>query len=187
MTRGSRRADRRYRCRHPAGTRGRSATPWPSTTSSPARRHPPTVSPVSDIGRSEHRLVDDRRPSRPPDQIEVRGLRVHAHHGVYPHEQRDGQEFVLDVVLDIDSQVAARTDDLDDTIDYTDLVAQIAELVRSTRFQLIEALGAHVADELLAVRRVSAVRVTVTKPEIAFDEQVDMVSVTVHRVRPVHL
>jgi dihydroneopterin aldolase len=142
---------------------------------------------MSDIGRSERRLVDDRRVARPTDKIEVRGLRVHGHHGVHEHEQVTGQPFVLDVALDVDSQIAARTDSLDDTIDYAILVERIADLVRSTRFNLIEALGAHIADDLLTIPRVAAVRVSVTKPELDFGEEVDAVAVTVFRVRPVHI
>lgn len=142
---------------------------------------------MSDIGRFERRLVDDRRIPRPYDQIEIRGLRVHAHHGVHEHEARDGQQFMLDVVLDMDSQIAARTDDLDDTIDYAELVDRVADMVRSTRFNLIEALGAHIAEQLLAARRVAAVRVTVAKPEVELDEDVDAVAVTVYRARPVHV
>lgn len=142
---------------------------------------------MSDIGRSERRLVDDRRVPRPHDQIEIRGLRVHAHHGVFEHEKRDGQVFVLDVVLDIDSQIAARTDHLDDTIDYAGVVDRVAELVRTSRFNLVEALGAHVAEDLLGIRRVAAVKVRIAKPEVTFDEDVDAVLVTVYRARPVHV
>jgi dihydroneopterin aldolase len=111
---------------------------------------------MSDIGRSERRLVDDRRVARLTDKIEVRGLRVHGHHGVYDQERATGQAFVLDVALDVDSQIAARTDNLDDTIDYARLIERIADLVRSTRFNLIEALGAHIADDLLTMRRVAS-------------------------------
>jgi dihydroneopterin aldolase len=142
---------------------------------------------MSDIGRSERRLVDDRRVARLTDKIEVRGLRVHGHHGVYDQERATGQAFVLDVALDVDSQIAARTDNLDDTIDYARLIERIADLVRSTRFNLIEALGAHIADDLLTMRRVAAVRVCITKPELDFGEEVDAVAVTVFRVRPVHI
>ncbi|HEX6254838.1 MAG TPA: dihydroneopterin aldolase [Euzebyales bacterium] len=142
---------------------------------------------MSDIGRSERRLVDDRRIAKPTDTIEIRGLRVHGHHGVHDHEQLTGQTFVLDVALDVDSQIAARTDSLDDTIDYAMLVERVADLVRSTRFNLSEALGAHIADDLLTMRRVAAVRVCITKPELDFGEELDAVAVTVVRVRPVHI
>jgi dihydroneopterin aldolase len=142
---------------------------------------------VSDIGRFERRLIDDRRISRPHDQIEIRGLRVQGYHGVHGYEARDGQQFVVDLVLDMDTQIAARTDDLDDTIDYVELVSHVADMVRSTRFNLLEALGAHIAEQLLAARRVAGVRVTLTKPEVELDEDVDAVAVTVYRVRPVHV
>jgi dihydroneopterin aldolase len=142
---------------------------------------------MSDIGRSERRLVDERRVARPTDTIEIRGLRVHGHHGVHEHEQVTGQPFLLDVALDVDTQIAARTDSLADTVDYGMLVARVADLVRSTRFNLVEALGAHIADDLLTMRRVAAVRVCIIKPEVDFGEEVDAVAVTVFRVRPVHI
>ncbi len=41
------------------------------------------------------------------DRIALRGLVVRGHHGVYEHERRDGQDFVVDVVLDVDTSVAA--------------------------------------------------------------------------------
>lgn len=142
---------------------------------------------MSDIGRSKRRLVDDRRGTRRSDTIEIRGLRVHAYHGVHADEQRDGQVFVVDVGLEVDSLIAARTDSLDDTIDYAWLVRHVADLVRSTRFNLLEALGAHIADRLLVMDRVARVCVRITKPEVAFDEDVDAVVVTVQRSRPVHI
>ncbi|CAN5918408.1 dihydroneopterin aldolase [soil metagenome] len=140
---------------------------------------------MSDIGRAERRLAADR--SRRADQVQITGLQVEAHHGVYEDERRDGQLFLVDVVLDVDTQIAARTDNLDDTIDYAQLVTDVAELIRSTQFRLLEALAGHVADRLLMRRRVAAVRIRITKPELDLPEEVDAVSVQVHRVRPVHL
>lgn len=141
---------------------------------------------MGQTARRDHVATDERR-VRPIDRIEVRGLRVHGHHGVYDHERADGQPFVLDIVLDVDSQISARTDDIADTIDYAGLVRRIAEMVRSTRFNLLEALGAHIADDLLTIRRVAAVRVSITKPEVDLGEDVDGVTVTVFRMRPVHI
>lgn len=142
---------------------------------------------MSDIGRSERRLVDDRRGFRRSDTIEIRGLRVYAYHGVHPEEQREGQTFVIDVALEVDSLIAARTDSLDDTIDYGWLVRHVADMVRSTRFNLLEALGAHIAERLLLIDRVARVCVRIAKPEVAFDEDVDAVVVSVQRSRPVHI
>ena len=140
---------------------------------------------MSDIRRAERRLADDG--SRRADQVQVTGLRVEAHHGVFDDERSEGQLFLVDVILDVDTQIAARTDDLDDTIDYAQLVGDVADMIRSTQFHLLEALAAHVADELLARQRVASVRVRITKPDVELPEDVDAVSVQVHRVRPVHI
>lgn len=142
---------------------------------------------MSDIGRFERHLVERQPAARQTDAIEIRGLRVFAHHGVHAEERRDGQPFVLDVVLETDTRIAARTDDLSDAIDYAALVDRIAELVRSTRFELIEALGAHIADDLLALGGVSSVHVRIHKPELTLAEEVDEVAVRVVRSRPRHI
>jgi dihydroneopterin aldolase len=142
---------------------------------------------MSDIGRFERRLVERQPRPQQADAIEVRGLRVVANHGVLPAEREHDQPFVVDVVLETDTRIAARSDDLADAIDYAALVDRIAELVRSTRFDLLEALGAHIADDLLTIGGVSCVHVRVHKPEVQLDEQVDAVAVTVVRSRPRHI
>ena len=52
------------------------------------------------------------------DRIALRGLRVFGRHGVLEHEQRDGQEFIIDAVLWLDTRAAAANDDLSLTVDY---------------------------------------------------------------------
>jgi 7,8-dihydroneopterin aldolase/epimerase/oxygenase len=63
------------------------------------------------------------------DRIELRGLRVRGHHGVYEHERRDGQEFVVDITVWMDLTAAARSDDLADTLDYGALAQRAAAIV----------------------------------------------------------
>ena len=50
------------------------------------------------------------------DRIELRGLRVRGTHGVFDHEKRDGQDFLVDLVLWTDFTAATASDDLADTI-----------------------------------------------------------------------
>lgn len=142
---------------------------------------------MSDIGRFERRLVERQPQPRQTDAIEVRGLRVVANHGVLPEEREQGQPFLVDVMLETDTRIAARSDNLADAIDYAALVDRIAALVRSTRFDLLEALGARIADDLLTIGGVSCAHVRIHKPEVALDEQVDAVAVTVVRARPRHI
>lgn len=142
---------------------------------------------MSDIGRSERRLREQRRATARPDQIEIRGLEVFAHHGVYEHEKIDGQRFVLDIVLDADAHIAAQTDHLGDALDYGRLTGEIADFVRTTRFNLLETLATRIADRLLESPRVAAVSVRIAKPDVDLGETVDHVAVKVSRSRPMHL
>ena len=55
------------------------------------------------------------------DRITLRGLRVFGYHGVLDAERQDGQEFIVDAVLWLDTTAAAATDDLDLTANYAAL------------------------------------------------------------------
>ena len=76
------------------------------------------------------------------DRIELRGLTVRGHHGVFDHERRDGQDFVLDLVLDVDLAKAGASDDLADTVDYGALAEGAAAVVAGPPRRLIEAVAA---------------------------------------------
>lgn len=119
------------------------------------------------------------------DHIQIRGVRVFGHHGVYDRERRDGQHFVVDLDLDVDLSRAASTDALEDTVHYGLLAERVADAVAGTRFNLIEALAGHLADLALEAAIVQAVTVRVAKPEAPMDVDLDEVAVVLRRVRPV--
>ena len=98
------------------------------------------------------------------DRIELRGLRVRGHHGVFDHERRDGQDFVVDITVWIDLAAAAASDDLADTVDYGALAQRAADIVAGPPRKLIETVAAEIADDVMADERVHAVEVVVHKP-----------------------
>ncbi len=98
------------------------------------------------------------------DRIELKGLRVRGHHGVFDHERRDGQDFVIDLVLWVDSRAAAASDDLNDTVDYGALAQRAHDIVAGEPRNLIETVAAEIADDIVADEKVYAVEVTVHKP-----------------------
>jgi len=118
---------------------------------------------------------------RGASRIEIRGLRAFGHHGVLASEQARGQEFVVDVWLDVDLTAAAASDDLNDTVDYGTLATDLAEAVAATRFDLIEALAGHLAERCLAEARVERVRVRVAKPDAPVRVALDEVAVELER------
>jgi dihydroneopterin aldolase len=96
--------------------------------------------------------------------IELRGLRLHGRHGVYPHEKERGQDFVFDVQLDVGER--GLSDRLEDAVDYSEVARTVQDVSDARSYDLLEALATAIADELL--RRFGAERaiVRVTKPAV---------------------
>jgi 7,8-dihydroneopterin aldolase/epimerase/oxygenase len=112
--------------------------------------------------------------------IDVRGLELVGFHGALEEEQRAGQRFVFDVRL-VAHDAGVRSDQLADTVDYTAVVARIREVNDGQRFNLIEALAAAIADDLIEHFPASRVRVRVRKPEVQLGAPVEYTAATVDR------
>ncbi|MEU5693471.1 dihydroneopterin aldolase [Actinosynnema sp. NPDC020468] len=117
------------------------------------------------------------------DRIALRGLRVRGHHGVFEHEKRDGQDFLVDITAWLDLSRAAATDDLRDTLHYGELAERAAAIVSGEPYDLIETVAAKVADEVMIDLRVRAVEVTIHKPSAPIPLTFADVSVTLRRER----
>ena len=72
------------------------------------------------------------------DELALTGLECWGHHGVFEHERRDGQRFVIDLVLGIDTAPAAASDDLSQTVDYGSLAVSVKAAVENDPVDLIE-------------------------------------------------
>jgi 7,8-dihydroneopterin aldolase/epimerase/oxygenase len=120
---------------------------------------------------------------RPSDQLALRGLRAFGHHGVFERERRDGQQFVVDAVLGVDTEAAGRADDLSLTVDYGRLSQQLVDAVGSEPVDLLETLAQRLADVCLAQPLVEWVEVTVHKPQAPIEVPFDDVTLTIHRRR----
>jgi dihydroneopterin aldolase len=115
------------------------------------------------------------------DELAVTGIECFAHHGVFAHERREGQTFLVDLVLGVDTSVAAGSDDLHDTVDYGSLVARVKAAIESDPVDLIETVAQRISDVCLSDGRVEWVRVTVHKPGAPIDAIFDDVTLTITR------
>jgi dihydroneopterin aldolase len=118
------------------------------------------------------------------DRITLTGVRAVGFHGVYPDEKRNGQEFVVDAVLNLSLRRAAETDDVVDTVHYGELAERLVAVVEGEPVDLIETLAQRLADEVLTDRRVETVTITVHKPKAPITVPFGDVSVTITRARP---
>lgn len=117
------------------------------------------------------------------DRIELRGLKVRGNHGVFEHERRDGQDFVVDITAWLDLSAAAATDDLADTLDYGALAQRAADIVAGPPRNLIETVSAEIADDLMSDARLQEVEVVVHKPSAPIPLTFDDVAVVARRSR----
>jgi dihydroneopterin aldolase len=126
-------------------------------------------------------------PLAPQDELSVTGIECFGHHGVFEHERRDGQIFVVDLVLGLDTRPAAASDDLHDTVDYGSLVAHVKAAVESDPVDLIETVAQRISDVCLLDHRVEWARVTVHKPGAPIDATFADVTLTITRPTPTDL
>jgi 7,8-dihydroneopterin aldolase/epimerase/oxygenase len=120
---------------------------------------------------------------RPPDRLSITGIEAFGHHGVFDFERRDGQPFVVDLVLGVDTSAAAVSDDLADTVDYGTLTMQVKQAVEQHPVDLVETVAQRVADICLADDRVGWAEVTLHKPQAPIDAPFADVALTIHRSR----
>lgn len=117
------------------------------------------------------------------DQLTVRGIECFGHHGVLAFERREGQTFVIDLTLGIDTAPAAASDDLRDTVDYGSLVASVQAAVETDPVDLIETLAQRIAGVCLSDDRVEWASVTVHKPDAPIEATFADVALTITRKR----
>lgn len=118
------------------------------------------------------------------DLIFVKGLVLHAHHGVMAHEGEVGQRFVVDLELKAALGDAATSDRLADTISYAAVVEEAERAFVRRKFKLVEAAAGAVAQAILdRFARVEEVRVVVHKPHAPIAAIFDDVGVALTRRR----
>jgi dihydroneopterin aldolase len=115
------------------------------------------------------------------DELAVLGVECFGHHGVFDFEKREGQTFVIDLTLGMDTSPAAASDDLHDTVDYGSLVSQVKACVETDPVDLIETLAQRIADVCLLDGRVEWARVTVHKPDAPIEATFSDVALTITR------
>ena len=119
------------------------------------------------------------------DLIRLTGVRARGFHGVFEHERRDGQDFVVDVVLSLDLSRAGASDDLQHTVHYGEVAADVVAIVEGEPVDLIERLADQIATAVLARPLVESVEVTVHKPQAPVGVPFGDVEVVVRRTRDV--
>lgn len=80
--------------------------------------------------------------------IYINEVRIHARHGVMPQETAVGADFIVSLRVGYDISRAIRTDDVDDTLSYADMLAVIQREMEIPS-KLLEHVAGRIASALL--------------------------------------
>ncbi len=117
------------------------------------------------------------------DRIVIHGAHFYGRHGVRDEERRVGGRYTVDVELTFDLARAGASDDLRDTISYSDVYRAAREIVEGTSFHLIEALAERIATMVLSRFPAQTVLVRVKKEPPPVSGIIDYAGVEIVRER----
>ena len=113
--------------------------------------------------------------------IKIAHLRLRTIIGVYDWEKENPQDLLINVTIDFDGRKAARSDDIEDTLDYKAINKKIIGFVETNDFNLLERVAGGICDIVFEEPAVRWASVKVEKPgALRF---ADSVSVTEARER----
>ncbi len=118
------------------------------------------------------------------DKIFVNQMEFYGYHGVFPEENRLGQRFVVDLIIETDLSAAGKSDQLDDSINYGELYAVCKEVVEGEQYNLVEAIAEQIASRMLTqFSNVQTCTVKVFKPDPPIPGHYKSVAVEIKRGR----
>ena len=98
------------------------------------------------------------------DCIQLEGIRCYGYTGYLPEEQVLGQWFEVDVTLWLDLALAGKSDAIEDTVDYRNIINRVQHLVKTSKFALVERLAGAIAESILTSDSIQQVKVRLSKP-----------------------
>ena len=116
------------------------------------------------------------------DLIRITGIKGFGYHGVFEAERANGQDFYVDVELEVDLFRASVSDDVKDTINYAEVTDLVLEEITTNPVSLIEKLAGRIAEKIIVTfAQAGRVTVTVHKPNAPVKAEVKDISVTISR------
>ena len=111
-------------------------------------------------------------------------MEFYGYHGVYPEENKLGQRFIVDLILECDLREAGRTDQLDQTINYAEVYDVTQNIVEGKPFNLVESVAETLAQTLLSkFSLIDRCHIKVVKPDPPIRGHYESVAIGITRSR----
>lgn len=118
------------------------------------------------------------------DQILLTAIHGFGYHGLFEHERTRGQDFFVDLALNVDLLAASNSDAIEDTVNYADITDLVVTEITTDPVSLIEKLADRIATRILnTFVKVSSVTVTVHKPQAPVAASLKDIAVQITRTR----
>jgi dihydroneopterin aldolase len=117
------------------------------------------------------------------DCIHLTGIRCYGYTGYLAEEQVLGQWFEVDLTLWLDLAPAGESDDIADTLDYRKAIERVKQLIKSSKFALVEKLANAIATSILELEGVQQVRVQLSKPAAPIPDFGGKITIDITRSR----
>ncbi|MCR5040511.1 MAG: dihydroneopterin aldolase [Clostridia bacterium] len=118
------------------------------------------------------------------DVIKITGLKLFGFHGVNDYEKAEGQNFYADIELFCDLTEAKRSDSLDATVSYSEVIKLVKERFNDEKYDLIERAAEHLCAVVMeSFPLVDTIRLTLHKPDAPVSAEFADISVTVEKTR----
>lgn len=116
------------------------------------------------------------------DQIIMKGLRVRGRHGTTTQELTFGQEFEVDLQLDLDLHKACESDKEEDTISKIELIHLVTRIIDGEHCDLPEHLANRIVDAIMKnYPCVKRVEILLQQPQIPIAADFDYVGIRLIR------
>ena len=115
------------------------------------------------------------------DRIRIKNLKIPARHGVYEFEKEKDGIFELDINLHLPLSKAGKSDRLEDTINYEDIISTVTKAFTEKQYALVEAAAQSVCDRLLNDFKIDKITIRVRKPHAPIDADFETVEVQLNR------
>ena len=116
------------------------------------------------------------------DIIFIEALETEAIIGIYDWERASTQPLVFDIEMKTDLQKAVLSDDISDTICYATISEEVIELVKNSRYELVESLAEAICQQLLDKHKgINEIKLKLSKPMAV--KETKTVGLIIHRTR----
>ncbi|MBU2514798.1 dihydroneopterin aldolase [bacterium] len=114
-------------------------------------------------------------------KIDISGLRLFAYHGVFPEENKLGQEFKIDLLLQVRRSETDGEDNLKSVLSYWNVIERVKQLFTGKIFKLLETAAQTILDDLGCYSQIQYAKIHLKKLTPPIPVTVDYVGVILEK------